>query len=93
MMQREIVHGVPYFVDGQHNLYTWETDTTPQLIGSYNPKSEDVRYNADHLKKLEGKLELWRSKQEPRARKTKVSNGRGNRTRKVSVAESSDADE
>ena len=92
-MQREIFHGVPYFIDKQNNLFTWDTESTPQHIGAYNPTTGDICYDPDHLKKLEARLEAWRGKQEARPRKSKVSNGRGNRTRKVSATESSDGDE
>lgn len=92
-MQREIVHGVPYFIDKQHNLYTWDTEASPQHIGSYNATTGEIRYNTDNFQKLEGRLASWRAKQEARARKSKVTNARGNRARKVSSSESSDNDE
>jgi hypothetical protein len=92
-MQREIINGVPYFIDGQSKLYTWEIESTPQHIGVYKSTTQSIEYTEGFLEKLEGKLQSWRSKQEPRARKAKVTNSRGNRSRKVSVTESSDADE
>ena len=76
-MQRTIIHGVPYFTDNQNRLHTWDTEATPQLIGAHNPTTDAVTYEPNHLDKLAERLQDWRSKQQPRDRKT-VTNGRRN---------------
>lgn len=91
-MQRQIVHGVPYFVDKQNRLFTWDTEADPQHIGSYDPASGNVIFVEDHLGKLAGRLCDWRSKQSIRARKA-VASSRGNSSKQAAAAEDSDHDE
>jgi hypothetical protein len=38
-MQREIMNGVPYFIDGKGNLYTWDPKN-PVRIGTYTTDTE-----------------------------------------------------
>jgi hypothetical protein len=76
-MQRQIIHGVPYFVDSQNRLFTWDTETAPQQIGHYEPKSESVTYAEDHLAKLSSRLAVWRGSQQARLRKATATSSRG----------------
>lgn len=82
-MERVIANGVPYFTDKQTRLYTWDTEATPQLIGTYNPTADTVAYESNHLDKLTERLQDWRTKQQPRDRKA-TTNGRRNPRGKAS---------
>lgn len=90
-MQRMILHGVPYFVDVQNRLFTWDTETDPQHIGQYNPTSDTIVYTENYFIQLNGRLQDWRSKQQPRLRKA-TSNGRGNASRKATANENPEDD-
>jgi hypothetical protein len=68
-MQRQIIHGVPYFLDSQNRLFPWDTETSSQPIGQYNPATDSILYADDHLVKFTGKLAVWREQQKPRLRK------------------------
>ena len=69
-MQRQIVDGVPYFIDKQNTVYLWDTQTTtPTRIGTYSPTTKSVSLQSDLQTKLSGKLEQWRSNTQPRLRR------------------------
>jgi len=68
-MQRQIIHGIPYFVDKSNNLYLWDTEQPAYSIGTYDPKSQSITFNPNHQEGLQGCLATWRSKQVPRSRK------------------------
>ncbi len=91
-MQRQIIHGVPYFVDNQNRLFTWDTEADPQHIGSYDPTTGNAIFAEDHLGKLAGRLCDWRSKQSIRARKA-IASSRRNTSQQAAAAEDSDDDE
>jgi hypothetical protein len=75
-MQRVIVHGVPYFTNAANQLFTWESEGgTPQRIGTYFPADKSVSFESNHLQGLTGHLQVWRSKQHARPRKSQVSRG------------------
>lgn len=63
-MQREILHGVPYFLKGSE-LYTW--NNAPVRIGTYDDKTKRITF--DSLGALGNSLQQWRAEQRPRARK------------------------
>jgi hypothetical protein len=68
-MQRQIVDGVPYFIDKQNAVYLWNTEaSTPTRIGSYLPTTKSVQLESGLTSKLHGKLEQWRAAQQPRPR-------------------------
>ena len=71
-MQRQIIDGVPYFVDGANKLYTWENESIPQHIGTYDPKTKTVAFEPNHLTGLADKLIRWRENQTARIRKKPV---------------------
>lgn len=79
-MQRQIIQGIPYFTDKKNNLYTWDLEAEPQLIGTYNPERNAVTFSEDHLSKLTERLQVWRAAQVSRPRKSPgtASNGRRN---------------
>jgi hypothetical protein len=91
-MQRQIIHGVPYFIDGENKLYIWEPNGPPEQIGIYNPANESITYNPEHLKGLATHLTLWRSNQHARSRKSKSSNSRRNGDAAHEPEESTEAD-
>ncbi len=94
-MQRQIIHGVPYFLDSQNRLFPWDTETSSQPIGQYNPATDSIVYADDHLVKLAGKLAVWREQQKPRLRKAGDPKSRGAAGGAVAGgdAEGSEADE
>jgi hypothetical protein len=67
-MQKQIIDGVPYYVDASNKLYTW--DKEPHLIGTYNPTTKSVQFQPSHLAELTGHLTAWRALQVARARKS-----------------------
>lgn len=95
-MQRQIIHGIPFFVDAQKRIYTWETDPgcKPQHIGSVTAEGE-ITFVRNHISALSGKLTEWRSTQKPRPRKpvaatAPASSGRGHSSGKASSDSSSE---
>ena len=80
-MQRVIANGVPYFTDNQNRLFTWDTEATPQLIGTHNPTDGTVSYESNHLDSLAVRLQVWREKQQPRDRKATTATNGGRATR------------
>lgn len=94
-MQRQIVDSVPYFVDGQNRLYTWDSEAAPQHIGTYNPNDKSVQFNHNHLGQLGNRLSAWRDQQKPRDRKptaTAASKRRGAGNEQAASAENSEDD-
>lgn len=76
-MQRQIIHGVPYFIDGANNLHLWDTETTAYRVGTYAKATDSVTFTDNHLTQLSERLQVWRSKQFARPRKP-TANRRGN---------------
>ena len=77
-MQRQIIHGVPYFIDGANNLHLWDTETSAHRIGTYSKATDTVTFTDNHLTQLSDRLQAWRSKQAARPRKAGATNRRGN---------------
>ncbi len=95
-MQRQIIHGVPYFIDGSSNLYLWDPEAPAQRIGTYTKATDTVTYSDNHLAQLTDRLQVWREKQFARPRKpgaAAAANGRGNSGRGAAEGEGSDVDE
>ena len=96
-MQRQIIHGVPYFIDGSSNLYLWDPEAPAQRIGTYNKSTDSINYGDNHLTQLTDRLQVWRDKQVARPRKPSAAaaaaNGRGNSGRGAAEGEGSDDDE
>ena len=91
-MQRQIIDGVPYFLDNQNRLYLWDTEAPACHIGSYTDKKIIF---TDTVGKLGDRLNAWRSKQFPRLRKpadAKPSKRRGNASSTTNAEEDSDVD-
>ena len=76
-MQRQIIHGVPYFIDGSSNLYLWDPEAPAQRVGTYNKATDSITFGDNHLAQLTDRLQVWRSKQAARPRKP-TANRRGN---------------
>ena len=68
-MQREILHGVPYFLKG-NDLYMWNSPS--MRIGTYDPHTKQV--SLESLDQLHTQLQQWRSEQHPRARNPSSTN-------------------
>ena len=74
-MQRQIIHGVPYFTDTLNRLFTWDTETQPQPIGTYSPATNTITYTDNHIAQLSQRLQTWRTNQTARLRKPSASGG------------------
>lgn len=74
-MQRQIIHGVPYFTDALHRLFTWDAEAPPHPIGTYNPTTNTITYTDNHLAQLSQRLQTWRANQTARLRKPSASSG------------------
>jgi len=98
-MQRQIIHVVPYFIDGSSNLYLWDPEAPAQRVGTYNKATDSITYSDNHLPQLTDRLQVWREKQFARPRKpgsaaaAAAANGRGNSGRGAAEGEGSDDDE
>jgi hypothetical protein len=90
-MQREIIHGVPYFLDSKQQVYLWEPDASPCAIGSYDKQSKQLAFREGLLPSLQDRLAKWRSEQQPRARKP--TKRRGTSSSGATQAEASESDE
>jgi hypothetical protein len=74
-MQRQIIHGVPYFTDALNRLFTWDAEAQPQPIGTYHPTTNTITYADNHLAQLSHRLQTWRANQSARLRKPTASSG------------------
>lgn len=74
-MQRQIIDGIPYFVDAQNRLFNWDTEATPQHIGAYDPATKRITFLDNYLAPLADRLQDWRGKQQPRLRKQPKDSG------------------
>jgi len=93
-MQRQIVHGVPYFTDAANKLYIWDAEQPAYSIGTYDPIKKTVEYESNHRIGLKDRLAAWRSKQVARSRKPQATNsGTNGESTNGNTAETSDADE
>ena len=84
-MQKEIIHGIPYFRDKQ-TLYLWDSSST--AIGTY--ENDIITFKPDLLSNLSEKLAIWRTEQESRIRKPTSNNSRRTRGSKSSKQEVED---
>jgi hypothetical protein len=98
-MQRQIIDGIPYFVDAQNRLFNWDIETTPQHIGAYDPATKRIIFLDNYLAPLADRLQEWRAKQQPRLRKqpkdgstTTDSASGGNSGSSAASSENSDAE-
>lgn len=98
-MQRQIIDGIPYFIDAQHRLYNWDIETTPQHVGSYDPATKRITFLDNYLSPLSDRLQEWRGKQQPRLRKqpkdgasTSDATSGGNSGSSAASTENSDAE-
>lgn len=92
-MQRQLIHGVPYFVNAQNKLYTWDTEAEPQPIGTYNPSTDTISYLPDVQSKLAGRLQSWREQQKSRPRKPSAATGRGHSRGAAAATQDSENEE
>jgi len=91
-MQRQIIHGVPYFTDAANNVYIWSTEQQTTPIGTYNPANQAITFQQDHLTALADQLVTWRANQRIRERKSTNGRGTGGQSETVQPAEHSDPD-
>jgi hypothetical protein len=68
-MQRQIIDGIPYYIDSQNRVYNWDTEASPQHIGTYDAASKRLTFLDNHLTPLADRLQEWRAVQQPRFRK------------------------
>lgn len=75
-MQRILLHGVPYFINGSNELFTYTQDIAPIHIGSYNSDTDTVILKSGITSLLEPALAAWRATLTAKPRKpTTASNG------------------
>ena len=74
-MQREIIHGVPYFISTDNTLWSWNgsKEEKSHCIGVYDSATKRVVFNSGICEQLQPILDEWRTKQQPRPRKPTVS--------------------
>jgi hypothetical protein len=89
-MQRQILYGIPYFVDSAHKLYTWDRESAPQHVGQYNPLDKSLQFKDKCIEGLANRLAEWRANQVPRLRKA---NSRANSGQQAAAEENSENDE
>lgn len=69
-MQKQLIHGVPYFTDKSNTVFLWDAESSPPFaIGTFNPIAKTVSYNDNIKETLASKLTAWRQAQEARPRK------------------------
>ena len=88
-MQKQIIHGVPYFTD-KTTLCLWDAEN-PTPIGTHS--NNTITFQPDICNILADRLATWRSQQVSRVRKPTSSSGRRTRGSKAAKAEDSDNDE
>lgn len=72
-MQRKIIQGVPYWVDGANKMYIWQSQEKPQTpiwIGTYNPQTETGLLREEWKELFQPILQSYREVQSSRPRKT-----------------------
>lgn len=89
-MQRQIIHGVPYFTDAFNRLFTWDTEAQPQLIGTFQPATHTITYTDNHIAQLTQRLQTWRGAQSNRLRKPTAATSGGDSGRKSNGQENSE---
>ncbi len=93
-MQRQLIHGVPYFTDKSNAAYLWDTDASPPInIGTYNPTTKTVSFHPGVPEKLTDRLEQWRANQTARPRKATASKRRGNSKQSKGDAKENSSDD
>ncbi len=92
-MQRQIIHGVPYFTDALNRLFTWDSEAPPHPVGSYDPATNTVTYADNHLAQLSQRLQTWRASQNVRLRKPPAAASGGDSGRKANGQENSEDEE
>ncbi len=71
-MQRKIIQGVPFWIDGASKAYYWESSEKPSNpihIGTYNAQKDIVETLEDWKSKLEDKRKSYNESQSSRPRK------------------------
>lgn len=63
-MQKQILHGVPYYTDKQ-TLYIWDPESV--AIGTY--QGETITFQPNLITTLNPRLTAWRAEQKSRVRK------------------------
>ncbi len=62
-----VVRGVPYYRNGT-TIYTFDTQSDPVSIGSYDATSDSITYFADWRERCKSNLAKFRSKLTPQER-------------------------
>ena len=69
-MQRQIINGVPYYIDSANKIYTYTDE--PSVIGEFTDGLLTINQAA--YESLNAKLTEWRNSQFARTRKPAVAN-------------------
>lgn len=70
MQKKEILQGIPFWVDTQHRVYAFENKETPGTLqlGTYNSQTQQLQLRDDWKQVYEQKLIDYRRSLQPRAR-------------------------
>ena len=70
-MQKKLIQGIPFWVDGQNRVYAFETKEVPSnplWLGTYNPQTEKLDLLPNWREAYAATLDDYRKKAAPRAR-------------------------
>lgn len=70
-MKKEVIQGIPFWLDSQNRIYAFETKDIPAQplwLGSYNPASQKIELRTDWEAAYKDKLEAYRKNSLARAR-------------------------
>jgi len=70
MHKKEIIQGIPFWVDTQNRFFAFENKETPGTLhlGTYNPQTKALQLREDWKEVYEPKLQEYRRSLQARAR-------------------------
>ena len=70
MQKKEILQGIPFWVDGQNRVFAFENKETPGTLhlGTYNPQTKQLQLREDWKEVYEPRLQEYRRSLLARAR-------------------------
>jgi hypothetical protein len=70
MQKKELIQGIPFWVDGQSRVYAFENKETPGTlhIGTYNAQAKTLQLRDDWKEVYEPRLQEYRRGLQARAR-------------------------
>lgn len=70
MQKKELIQGIPFWVDAQNRVYAFENKETPGTlhIGTYTPQTKTLQLRDDWKEVYEPRLQEYRRNLQARAR-------------------------